>query len=123
MYNYANDNVLLTSKTNCHHYSFYNNLSLKEHSVDPFFSRKCFRKEHIICYVIYFFSLDNFKTTSVADNDNAIYKQCNSAQTKSNKSDSLMHAIIGLAIMALLIIFIYLYTYQLKNYQKRRATV
>lgn len=34
-----------------------------------------------------------------------------------------MHAIIGLAIMALLIIFIYLYTYQLKNYQIRSATV
>lgn len=94
-------------------------------TVDSFFSRKCFRKKHIIyiCYVIYFFFLDNSKTSSVADNDNAIYKQCNSAQTKSNKSDSLMHAIIGLAIMALLIIFIYLYTYQLKNYQIRSATV
>lgn len=88
-----------------------------------FFSRKCFWKIHIRYYVIYLFFLDSFKTTSVADNDNANYKQCNSTQTKSNKSESLMHAIIGLAIMALLIIFIYLYTYQLKNYQIRSATV
>lgn len=52
--------------------------------------------------------LDSFKTTAVADNNNANYKQCTSMQRKSNKSDSLMHVIIGLTIVALLIVFIYL---------------
>lgn len=70
-----------------------------------------------------FLFLDSFKTTAVADNDNANNKQCTSTQRKSNKSDSLMHVIIGLTIAALLIIFIYLYTYLLQNYQIRSGTV
>lgn len=59
--------------------------------------------------VIYF--LDSFNTASGVDDGNANYKQCNSTTTKSNKSDGLMHATIGLAIVAILIVVIYIYTY------------
>lgn len=68
-------------------------------------------------------SKDNFKTAFSVNDDNANYKQCNSTATKSNKSNSLMHATIGLAIVAILIIFIYIYTHLLKRYQIRSATV
>lgn len=62
--------------------------------------------------VIYF--LVSFKTASGEDDGYANYKQCNSSTTKSNKSDGLMHATIGLAIVAIFIVVIYLYTYLLK---------
>lgn len=76
-----------------------------------FFLPDCvFGKYILLCniYIYIYLFLDSFKTTAVADNNNANYKQCTSMQRKSNKSDSLMHVIIGLTIVALLIVFIYL---------------
>lgn len=58
-----------------------------------------------------------FNTTLVRDGDNAYYKKDNDPQTKRNISDGLMHAVIGLAIVAFLIVILYLYTYQQDNCQ------
>lgn len=75
----------------------------------------CFWGEmHLTLWYFYLF-LDNFKTAFSVNDDNANYKQCNSTATKSNKSNGLMHATIGLAIVAILIIFIYIYTHLLKD--------
>lgn len=51
------------------------------------------------------------------DCDNANYKKDNTPPTKRNTSGGLMHAFIGLAILAFLIVFIYFYTYQQDNCQ------
>lgn len=48
---------------------------------------------------------------------------CDSTLTKRNKSNGFMNAVIGLAIVASLIIFIYLYTYLLEKHQKVTVTV
>lgn len=58
----------------------------------------------------------NAKNTKGLDDDYTNFKKCNFTQTKRNESDDLIHAIIGLAIVAVLIIVIYLYTHLLEKY-------
>lgn len=72
---------------------------------------------------VFLFFLDRFENSSGMDDDNLSYKQCNSTPTKSNKSNGLMHASIGLAIVAILIVVLYLYTHLLKRYQIPTARV
>lgn len=56
-----------------------------------------------------------FNTTSGRDGDIANYKRDKSPPTKHNTSGGLMHAFIGLAILAFLIVIIYFYTYKQDN--------
>lgn len=72
-------------------------------------------------YAIYLYIFLNIcNTSSGLDDDYTNFKKCNSTQTKRNESDDLIHAIIGLAIVAVLIIVIYLYTYLLGKILNRR---
>lgn len=63
---------------------------------------------------IYFIDITN--TLSGLVDDYAKSKKCNSTQTNINESSDLIHATIGLAIVAVLIIVIYLYTHLLERY-------
>lgn len=57
------------------------------------------------------------------EGDNANNNMCQSTLTKRNKSDGFMNGIIGLAIVASLITFIYMYTYLLEKHQTRPVPV
>lgn len=59
----------------------------------------------------------SFNTTSGRNDDNANYKRKNTPPTKRHIADGIMHAVIGLAIVAFLIVIIYLYIYQQKHCQ------
>lgn len=59
----------------------------------------------------------SFNTTSGINDDNANYKRNNTPPTKRHIADGIMHAVIGLAIVAFLIVIIYLYIYQQKHCQ------
>lgn len=59
--------------------------------------------------------LDNLNTAPGLDDDYANLK-CSSMSTKRNKTDDLIHATIGLAIVAIFIIVIYLYTHLREKY-------
>ncbi|XP_034308996.1 multiple epidermal growth factor-like domains protein 10 [Magallana gigas] len=66
---------------------------------------------------------DSFRTALDVDDNNATNKMCDSALTKGNDSDGFRNALIGLAIVASLITFIYLYTYLLEKHRTRPLTV
>lgn len=55
------------------------------------------------------------------ENDTNYKKDIVTSRKNIYKSDSLMHAIIGLAIVALLITLIYMYTYHLEKHRIRSA--
>lgn len=57
------------------------------------------------------------------DDANANNKKCNSTLTKRNSYDDFMSAIIGLATVASVLVFIYLCTYLIEKHQTRRVTV
>lgn len=59
----------------------------------------------------------SFNTTSGRNGDNANFKRNNTPSTKRHIADGIMHAVIGLAIVAFLIVIIYLYIYQKNNCQ------
>lgn len=56
-----------------------------------------------------------------SENDTNYKKDIVTSRKNIYKSDGLMHAIIGLAIVALLITLIYMYTYHLENHRIRSA--
>lgn len=51
------------------------------------------------------------------DDNNANNKKCNSTLTKRNSYDDFMGAIIGLATVASVLVFIYLCTYLIEKHQ------
>lgn len=59
----------------------------------------------------------SFNTTSGRNGNNAIFKRTNTPPTKRHIADGIMHAVIGLAIVAFLTVIIYLYIYQQKTCQ------
>lgn len=57
------------------------------------------------------------------DDINATKKMCDPTLTERNDSGGFRNALIGLAIVASLITFIYLYTYLLEKHQTSPLTV
>lgn len=56
-------------------------------------------------------------STSGRNGDKANFKRNNTPPTKRHIADGIMHAVIGLAIIAFLIVIIYLYIYPKENCQ------
>lgn len=80
-----------------------------------------FWSKNELSFGIYF--IDSFRTALDVDDNNATNKMCDSVLTKRNDSGGFWNALIGLAIVASLITFIYLYTYLLEKHRTRPLTV
>lgn len=94
-----------------------NNSTFQSKSLSKLFdSRFILSKPYILLCDMFIYFIDITNTVSGLVDDYAKSKKCNSTQKNINESSDLIHATIGLAIVAVLIIVIYLYTHLLERY-------